>query len=344
MEQKKEKIGFFRRLKKAIFELEDYGTFVCEKLTVAFKYFFLLILLVSIIITIFATYDFSKKISKVYNYIENELPDFIYSEGKLNFKDYIEGYDHDYKFRLIINTEENVLQENIKKYRNKIYSDGQGVLLLKDKLICVYSNSEIELKYIDILKEYNMDIQSQITDKEDLMLALNEIGKSSLIIVYAIVALLSLFITNVILVLSDVCVVAVFGWFAARICGVNFKMNPMIILAIYSLSLSLVLMAIYQCVYTITGFYIEYFNIIYLLIAYVYIIAAIFMVKYDIIKQTEELQKIIEVQKQVREEFDNKQQENDTENTKTNEENKKEDKETKEESLDENKEPDGSEI
>ena len=40
MEQKEKKLGFFARLKKAIFELEDYGFFLGEKLTVAFKYFF----------------------------------------------------------------------------------------------------------------------------------------------------------------------------------------------------------------------------------------------------------------------------------------------------------------
>ena len=101
---------------------------------------------------------------------------------------------------------------------------------------------------------------------------------------------------NIIYILSDVCLVAIFGWIAAKICGVNFKMNPMIALSIYSLSLSIVLQCIYKVALLTTGFYIEYFQTLYLLIAYVYIIAAIFMIKYDLIKQTEELQKIIDQQ------------------------------------------------
>ena len=37
------KIGFFKRVKKAIFELEDYSSFLGEHLTIAFVYFFKLV-------------------------------------------------------------------------------------------------------------------------------------------------------------------------------------------------------------------------------------------------------------------------------------------------------------
>ena len=52
-------------------------------------------------------------------------------------------------------------------------------------------------------------------------------------------------------------------------------------------------------VYGLTGFVINYFSVMYLLIAYVYIIAAILMIKYDLLKQRLELEKILEVQKKV---------------------------------------------
>jgi len=38
------KIGFFDRLKVAIFKLEDYGMFLGERISTAFKYFFILVL------------------------------------------------------------------------------------------------------------------------------------------------------------------------------------------------------------------------------------------------------------------------------------------------------------
>ena len=80
----------------------------------------------------------------------------------------------------------------------------------------------------------------------------------------------------------------------------------------------------------------------YLLIAYVYIIAAILMIKYDLIKQNQELQKIIEVQKQVKKEIEE-------ENKRDEKPEKKEEKKKKEEPeeepvINEENEPDGSEI
>ena len=147
--------------------------------------------------------------------------------------------------------------------------------------------------------------------------------------------------------------VAIIGWFAARICGVGFKMNPMMSLSIYGLSLSIVLDLLFDVIYVMTGFTVQYFNVIYLLIAYVYIIAAIFMIKYDLIKHTEELKKIIEVQKQVQKDLAEEKEssklekeseeaeEVEKEETEDSEANKKEEVEEKKE---ENRDPDGSEI
>ena len=83
----------------------------------------------------------------------------------------------------------------------------------------------------------------------------------------------------------------------------------------------------------------------YLLISYVYIVAAIMMIKTDLIKQREELIKIEEVRKEVCEELEE-------ENNRDKEKDKKEEKDNKEEEnkgVEERKpeinpEPDGSEI
>lgn len=351
---KEEKIGFFGRLKKAIFELEDYGYFLGEKLTVAFKYFFLLVLLVSFIFTLAITYKFSNAINKIYSYIVNELPEFEYNDGALNFENYVEAYDHDYKFKLIINTSEEVTEEELKEYKNKVYTSGNyGMILLNTKAIIITESSEEETIYSEYLAvlEDTQNVEGigkttiNIQNKQDLVSFLNEIGISNVVISLFIVGVIVFFCTNVFMILSDICIVAIFGWFASRICGVNFKMNPMIALSIYALSLSIVLDLIFDVIYIMTGFSVEYFNLIYYLIAYVYIIAAIFMIKYDLIKHTEELQKIVEVQKQVKKELDEEKENPD----KDKEEKQKEDDEKKNEPEQEpepelNREPDGSEI
>ena len=132
MEQKETKLGFFARLKKAIFELEDYGFFLGEKLTVAFKYFFLLVFFVSIIFSVSVVYKSYDAISKAYSYVENELPEFDYKDGNLHFDNVIDAYDHDYRFSVLADTSEEISDEKISEYKNKIYKQGNyGVLLLK---------------------------------------------------------------------------------------------------------------------------------------------------------------------------------------------------------------------
>ena len=70
------------------------------------------------------------------------------------------------------------------------------------------------------------------------------------------------------------------------------------------------------------------------------------MIKYDLIKQTEELQKIVEVQKQVKKEMEEEYEEKEKQEKEEDKENKKEENNvTNEEPLiPENREPDGSEI
>ena len=339
------KIGFFKRLKKAIFELEDYGYFLGEKLTVAFKYFFKLMLLISIVVTFAATYESAKMYDRAYDYIKNELPNFEFSDNTLKCNEYAEGFDHEFNFRIIINTDTNLNEDTIKEYKKKIKNDGNGILLLKDKAIYMVDIAETDIVYSKMV-EGDTTIIETIKNKDTLI---NNIEASNLkniiIITIFILQFVSILTANIIYILSDVCLVAIFGWIAAKICGVNFKMNPMIALSIYSLSLSIVLQCIYKVALLTTGFYIEYFQTLYLLIAYVYIIAAIFMIKYDLIKQTEELQKIIEVQKQVKKEIEEENREKQEKKEEDKKQEKEDDDVTNEEPLiPENREPDGSEI
>lgn len=335
MEAKEEKISFFKRIKIAIFKLEDYGMFLGERWSKAFKFFFLLIILTSVIISLVAGYDFYKMANKAFGYIENEMPEFTYQDEKMVSSENVEAYDSDYNFRLFINTDENISDETLTNYENKAFDADGSLILLKDKVIYLYQNNRIEEKYSDLLKNYGIEV----TSKEELVKTINDLGISSIVFAYFSTNFIVLTISDIITNLSYLCIVAIFGYVAARFCGVRFKLSPMFVLSIYSLTLPIALSCLYNVVYILTGFVIKYFNVMYLLIAYVYIIAAILMIKYDLIKQNEELQKIIEVQKQVRKEMD-EQEEKEVE----------EDEEEKEESDEEspvnqeNNEPDGSEI
>ena len=121
MEQE-EKISFINKFRISIFKLENYGLFLIEKLWTSFKYLILLVFLVSIIMSLLLTYDRYNKIQRAYNYINNELPDFTYSDGKLSFENYVEGYDERYNFKIIIDTKD-LDEKKINEYKNKIFCD-----------------------------------------------------------------------------------------------------------------------------------------------------------------------------------------------------------------------------
>lgn len=344
MEQTNQKINFFKRMKIAIFKLEDYGIFLGERFKVALKYFLLLILLLSIVMSLLDSYKLSKMLGKVYEYIENELPDFSYNEGNLSFSENINAYDSEYQFRLLIDTKEEIDEEELKEYKKQIYNENYGVIALKDKFIYIVEGIEAEYSYKEF---FQANSSMEITNKQDLLNIFNQAGISGISTTFFIIDLILIYISNILTIFSDLILIALFGLIAARFCGLKFKMLPMFSIAIYSLTLSIVLTAIYSIIYGLTGFVINYFNVMYLLIAYVYIIAAILMIKYDLIKQHFELEKILEVQKQIHEELKDQEAPEDKENKK--EEESKEnpedsEKELKGDDVNNDREPDGSEI
>ncbi len=340
------KINFFTRIKIAIFKLEDYGIFLGERFSVAIKYFFLLIFIMSVASSLIDTYDFSKMTNRAYQYITNELPEFSYENEKMSFDNIVEAYDEEYDFRLYIDTSETVNEETLTNYKNKIYDAKFGLIALKDKVIYITNGAEIEYSYAQLLETYSLEIHN----KSDVLQILTSVSAGSILGIFFIMNLVAVYISNIIAIFGDLMIVALFGYVAARFCGIRFKLIPIFSLAIYALSLSIVLAGIYSIVYTLTGFVINYFSVMYLLIAYVYIIAAIMMIKYDLIKQHLEIEKIMQVQKQVHETLEEQEKEKEEkEDEKENKEEKPNEQEKKEKpSLDNepeiNREPDGSEI
>lgn len=343
MDNKKE-MGFFEKLKIAIFKLEDYANFLAEKWTTSFKYFLLLMLLISVIIACAYTLFFSKGINKAYSYIKNEMPNFTISEGILKSESNIEAYDEDFEFKLFINTDDEVSNELLKDYETKIYDEKSGLIILKDKFIYITSETgaKLENEYSELLKATE---GISITNKQDIINMIDEVGIRSINAVIFGEFFIQNFIINFIQMLSYVIVIIAFGYIVAFFWRIKFKFPSLFTLAIYSSTLSIVLTCIYAVVNIFTSFSIKYFDMVYLLIAYIYMTAAILMIRYDLIKQNQELQKIIEVQKEVEKELEEQE-----EKEKKEEDNKKEDDKTKDEGeveipeLKNNNEPDGSEI
>lgn len=138
------------------------------------------------------------------------------------------------------------------------------------------------------------------------------------------------FFGNFIYSLMAALIVSIIGLIISRLARIRLKYKPIYIMSIYALTLSIILNCIYAVANVLTGFTISYFGIVYDVLAYIYIVTAILMIKSDFIEQQQELIKIFEEQRRVKQEH-------------SGEEPVDEPKEDKKEKKKEEKEPTGEE-
>lgn len=335
MEKENKKMGFFQKLKISVFKLEEYNNFLEQKFSSSFGYFVLLILILMMIFSGVYTYEYYRELNTGFSYIKNEMPDFNYEEGILKSENNVEAYDSKYDVKLIINTDEIVSEDQINEYKNK--TEMMKIIALKDGIQVLVDNQTIEFKYTE-LENYLQDMQ--ITNKQSIVDAINSLDLAPMIFAVFLGITIASFLQNLFNLFIYTLIIASFGYIASRMARVKFPIKALVILAIYSVTLPNILYTAYMIANLLTGFYIEYFSLFYMLISCVYIFTAIFMIKSDIIKQQQEIQAIEKVQEEVSKEAEeNLETESNTEEKTKNEEKKEE-----EPIIDENNEPDGSEI
>ena len=118
------------------------------------------------------------------------------------------------------------------------------------------------------------------------------------------------------------------------------KFSAVYTMSIYAFTFPMLLEIVYIVINYFTDFTIKYFQVAYTTIAYIYLAAAIFILKDDFIKKMQEVMKIKQEQKNVREEI-RRQEEKKEEPKEDKKQKKKEDKEDDESDGDE---PQGSEA
>ena len=182
--------------------------------------------------------------------------------------------------------------------------------------------------------------RSEITKQDILDFAKGDQIISLYTVFFAIIFIYVLMI-YFISVLVDSLILAVIGYITAILAKIKMRFLAIYNMAVYSLTLSIILNLIYLVVNVFTTFNIKYFQVMYTSVAFIYLVAAIFIIKSEFIKKQMELIKIVEEQKKVREELKNQE----------NKEEQKKDEDKKEEKNDENNKnednsdgPEGSEA
>ncbi len=304
------KIGFWRRIKKAILNFDEYEKFITENISKAFGYFFKLITIFSLVITIALVYKMNTETEKVVNTVEKEFPDFSITNNELQMEteENFEYYFEDLGFNVIIG--KNINETN--DYKNCLS-------LLNDKIVLKYDGYSQEITYENA--QINNVSKQSIIDKYESK------DKKVLYSTVSMIMFFSSFGVYTIVFLIDIITLTIMGLIINIIIRTTFKFKQIFKISVYAMTLPIILYLAYIVANMIWGTTIKYFEIGYNAISYIYLITVLLMMKSDIIKNTQELQKVLDEQKKVREELQREKQE----------EKKKKPKKDKQE--EENKEP-----
>lgn len=303
--EENQKINFFRRVLISIKDFDKYKIFAQEKVSEAFKYIVKFLLLIVLVISISFAIKYGILFNSILNYIENDLPEFSYNDGVLEFdqnEPIIVGNEDSYKnisCQVIIDTGD-LTEEKINEYKEKTGLYNYGILILKDRVILNSSNvtQTVEQAYSSFQEKYGL---TKSFNKNDFIKYMK--SKKAFTIYFEVFVLLYVYLllsycTSVIL---DAILVAVLGYLTSKIVRVGIKFSSCYAMSLYALTLSIILNMIYIVVNMHTGFYIKYFDLMYTAISYIYIIAAILSIRQDLIKEQVEVSRIVGEQNKLEE-------------------------------------------
>lgn len=332
------KLSFFKRIKSAIINIDEYLNFSEEKTSVTIKYILKLVLIFSFILAIALTYKIVDEANKLIDDFKNEFPQFSLQNGILDIEgenqQIVKGDESGY-FGFIVDNQKESLVDVYKA------GDYQRVIgLLKDKIVIRdVEGIETSLSYKQLSENYGYDLIN--INKDTVLQFLSGNNMIKIYVLFAVIAFVYFYFIYLIQFILDIFLLSVVGYLLSKIVGVKFKYKSIFNMSAYALTLSIILYGIYIIINLFTGFTIKYFEIAYNAISYIYMITAMLIIKSDLIKQQIEVGKIVEEQKKIREE--KKQKEKNNEKDKKPKEDKKEKKEKKEDKSEEG-EPEGNQA
>lgn len=330
------KKGFFKKAKMSIFNIEKYPELATEGVPRAISYLVKIVAILVIVVCAGMVYKSNQVVTQGIQYIENEFPDFSYKDGtlKVETENEIRLENPEYVGKIIVDTATEDT-EKINQYTNEITEYGNGIVVLKNKL--VIKNEAIigtaSYEYSEILSQMGI---TEFT-KQDVI----NYTKGSLMISLYISLFVTLFIYAFVMyflnTISYVFMISIFGYLASLIAKVKMRYAAIFNMSVYSITLSTILNMIYVLVNMFVDFEIKYFEVMYMSVAAIYLIASIFMIKSDLIKRQAELIKIVEVQKTVRKELEEQEREKEEEEKDETKDDKKEEKPKEKKKEKENK-------
>ncbi len=299
--------GFFKKVKYSVFNIEKYPEMATEGLGKALSYIAKLVVILAIVLSIWTLWQTYQIIKEGVSYLENQFPDFSYSDGILtvNTEEPI-TIDNEQFGRIIVDTKTDS-EETINQYLNSINEYGAGTLILKNRVVLknIAMVGEISYNYKESLESINLTT----FNKQDVVNYVTGGQINSLYFSIFITLFIYSFSMYFINTLWYAIIIGLVGYFTMFMLKMRMRYVAVFNMAIYALTLSTILNILYVLINMLFNFNIEYFSIMYVTVATIYLLAAIFILKTDLIKKQAEVMKIVEAQQIVKKELEEKEKE-----------------------------------
>ncbi len=340
VEEKKEQykeqkgMGFFKKVKYSIVNIEKYPEMATEGIGRALSYIAKLVVILSVVLSVWTLYQTYQMVNEGTTYLENEFPEFSYSNGTLTVDTQEPIILQNEQFGKIIVDTNIDSEETINQYLNQINENGMGALILKDRAILknITMIGEVSYRYQESLNSMNLTE----FNKQDVIQYVHNGQINTLYFSIFITLFIYSFAMYFVNTIWYALIIGVVGYFTMWILKMRMRFVATFNMAVYALTLSTILNIIYLLVNIIFNFTIEYFSIMYITVATIYLLAAIFILKTDLMKKQAEVMKIVEAQQMIRKELEEQEKEK-KENEKDKEERKKQDKEETKDKKEKNK-------
>lgn len=310
------KINFFKKVWYSITKFEQYPAMAAEGFKRALKYMITLTAIVTIFIMIGSILEMKSLVGELAQYVQDNIPEFSYSQGKISMETeeamIIDNVNYTGIDRIVINTLVETDEER-EKFENENSKIGTTVYFFNNEIVlrAQLENSEPVKQtytYSDFVANYTGENIEEF-NKTEFVEYLTSNKMTSFYAQYGLSAFIYLLIVNIVVALLDVLEIALLGWVTASIARIKIKFVAIYDMAVYSITLSMFLNILYMVINYFTTFTITYFQVAYITIAYIYLAAVIFILKDDLIKRMQEVEKIKQEQLKVRKEIKEDEQE-----------------------------------
>ena len=318
-------IPFFKKIWLSITKFERYPEMATEGVGKAISYLFKLMLIFAIIISGCMIYNFHTNLQQGIKILDENVSEINYKDGTLEIKPANEKtMNIETELGILIVDTSKVKDETIRKYEKGINKNDLGILWLNNRVILYGDGVEETYYYGDILEGF------EITEfnKSDLIDFFT--NNKTIYISYFVIMLIATFIVYFVTTLLDILVLSVFGLLTSYMVGIKIRYRAIFNMSVYALTISIILKLIYVLVGMYSDFTIKYFDFMYTAIGYICLVASIFMIKSDVIKQQIELIKIREKMKEQKEQEEEEKNKPEEKEEKEEDDNKKEEETEKE--------------